>query len=211
MTMEKIEPYRTLEEALRALDNGGRFYNILTKADDGEITPAEIGKAAGIFNDKQQMVLFLELATSRLTEQEKAALAAKLEDDLQARYQKYKPREFLPSEAGIQEALAANVIITGVPKHVESKTEFSGFVMVPIMVGKVMTLMPIPINQQYDVYELRDEVLADTFLIAHAKGEDKLPEERIRVGGVIKELKADKEEREASRTFLEAVYYTEAV
>lgn len=35
--MKQIEPYINVDEAIRALDNGGRFYNVLTHAEDGII------------------------------------------------------------------------------------------------------------------------------------------------------------------------------
>ena len=62
--MKKIEPYKNINEATLSLDNGGRFYNVLTKSDDGIISSSELGKVAGLFIDKQKMVLFLDLATS---------------------------------------------------------------------------------------------------------------------------------------------------
>ena len=209
--MQKIEPYRNTLEARQALDNGGRFYNLFTKAGDGMISAAEVGKVGGIFYEKQQLVLFLELALSGMDAQSKARLLGQLETGLRSTYQKYRPQHLLPSEAGVRGEIGASAIITGMPRHVDARSDLNGFVMIPIMAGTVMTFMMIPIIDHYDVYELRDEAYSETFLIAHAKGEAKLPEKKLRVGGVIKELKADKEEREASRTFLEAVYYTEAV
>ena len=41
--MKKIIPYKSSNEALTALDNGGRFYNIFTKAGDGVITQEKKG------------------------------------------------------------------------------------------------------------------------------------------------------------------------
>ena len=46
--MKKIEPYKSIDEATLSLDNGGRFYNVLTKSDDGIISTSELGKVAGI-------------------------------------------------------------------------------------------------------------------------------------------------------------------
>ena len=77
------------------------------------------------------------------------------------------------------------------------------------MAGSVMTFMMVPIIDQYDVYELKDEASSGSFLIAHAKGATKLPQARIKVAGVLKELKAKKDEENASKKFLEAVYYME--
>ncbi|MDQ1086409.1 hypothetical protein [Siphonobacter sp. SORGH_AS_1065] len=69
--MEEIKPYTTFEEALRDLDNGGHFYNLFTQAEDDIITQAELSKVSGVFFAKQQMILFLEMALSKLDETEK--------------------------------------------------------------------------------------------------------------------------------------------
>jgi len=93
MNMKKVTPYKSSNDALIALDNGGRFYNIFTKAGDGIITQAEIGKTGGLINNKQGAVLFLELATSQLNENAKQRVLAKMEDSMQASYKKYKPQK----------------------------------------------------------------------------------------------------------------------
>ena len=64
--MRKIMPYKTQRNALAALDNGGRFYNIFTEADDGEISTAELARVAGAFTDKQKMFLYLDMALAGL-------------------------------------------------------------------------------------------------------------------------------------------------
>ncbi|MCK0157455.1 hypothetical protein MWU65_09720 [Cellulophaga sp. F20128] len=205
--MNKIEPYKSTIEAISTLDNGGRFYNILTKADDGIISKSELGKVGGIFYDKQQMILFLELSISNLDTEQQNSIISKLDENLKMVYTKYKPIELLPSEAQNKGILASNTILTGVPKLTESKTNFIGFIMIPIVSGKVTTFSMVPIIDVYDVYEIRDEAHAQSFLIAHAKGTTKLPEKKIKVAGVLKELKSDKKEKTASKKFLEALYY----
>jgi hypothetical protein len=207
--MKKIEPYRNINDAISNLDNGGRFYNILTKADDGTISKSELGKVGGIFNDKQQMILFLELSISKLDNGKKNAILSKLDENLQKIYLEYKPIELVPPEAGSKGIIAANTIITGIPKLTTSKTDFIGFILVPIMIGNVTTFSLIPLIEIYDVYELRDENSSQSFLIAHSKGTNKFPEKKIIVAGVLKELKANKNEKKASKMFLEAVYHME--
>jgi hypothetical protein len=207
--MKKIEPYRNINDAISNLDNGGRFYNILTKADDGIISKSELGKVGGIFNDKQQMILFLELSISKLDNGKKNVIISKLDENIQKIYLKYKPIELLPSETDSKGIIASNTIITGIPKLTKSKTEFIGFIMIPIMIGNVTTFSLIPLIEIYDVYELRDEKSSKKFLIAHTKGANKLPEKKIKVAGVLKELKANKNEKKASKMFLEAVYHME--
>lgn len=207
--MQQVIPFTDLQDAQTSLDNGGRFFNILTKADDGVITGAELGKVAGCFADKQKMALFLDLATAELADSDKHQLLQMLSPDLRSGIELQKPARWLPSEALAQGVAGASAIVTGVPKLVESKSEFNGFIMVPIMTGSVTTFMMVPLVDAYDVYEVRDEASDDAFLIAHAKGKAELDGRRTQFAGVLKDLKASKDECEASRIFLEAIYHRE--
>ena len=205
--MKQIQPYFHLNEALSSLDNGGHFYNLFSNAEDGKISQAELAKVGGVFNERQQLILFLELSISGLGADAKEELLSKFDEGLMASYQKYKAQELVPSEALNKGIIAGNAIITGIPIMVDSRSDFKGFVIVPIMAGKVMTLIPVPIIDTYDVYEVRDEISSQTFFIAHAKGSEKLPAEKIKVAGVLKEFKAYEEEENASGKFLEVNYY----
>ena len=205
--MKRIEPYKNINDAIKSLDNGGRFFNFLTKAEDGVINKSELGKVGGIFNDKQQMILFLELAMVQLRQSEKDTIISKLEQGLQKAYTKYKPQTLLPSEANAKGVISSNAIITGIPKLIDSKSDFQGFIMIPIMAGNVTTFSMIPLIDQYDVYELRDEQSAKTFLIAHLKGSQRLPSSRVILGGVLKELKKSEVETDVQGKFLETIFH----
>jgi len=202
--MEIVKPYTEIDKAIVSLDNGGRFYNLLTKAEDGIISQAELGKLGGVFNDKQKMILFLDLSISRLKENEKEIIISKLDKSLKEDYLKYKPQNLLPSEVKNKGILSSNMILTGVPKLIESKSDFNGFIMIPIMTGKVTTFTLIPLIDNYDVYELRDDKNSETIIIAHSKSSEKLPNEKIVVAGVLKEL--EKNEKGIKDKFLEANY-----
>ena len=201
--MKKIEPYKNINEATLSLNNGGRFYNVLTKSDDGIISSSELGKVAGLFIDKQKMVLFLDLAISNFDVNAKEKIVDSLDISLRSTYEKYKSHELLPSEAYDKGILSSNSIITGFPKKIDSKSDFNGVIFIPV--GNSM--IAIPLIDKYDVYEIRDEVSDNTFLIAHARGSIVLPEKKIKVAGVLKELKSNKNEKKASKKFLEALYY----
>lgn len=203
--MKKLTPYQNLNTALKTLDNGGRFYNILTKAEDGIISQAELGKVGGLFSSKQQSILFLEMSISALSEKEKVGVLSQLDDGLQKQYQKHKAQRLQASEANDKGKISSNAIITGIPKLTDSKTDFMGFIMMPISTGEVTTFSMIPLIDQYDVYELRDESSSESFFIAHARGSEQLPSENITVGGVIKEMSS--EEEKPLGKFLEAVYF----
>jgi hypothetical protein len=205
--MKKISPYKEIDKALLALDNGGRFYNILTKSNDGVISQSELGKIGGLFNDKQKMILFLEMSMISFKDEEKEIIVSKLDGDLKQAYLKYKSQNLLPSEANEKGILASNAILTGVPKLVDKKSDFNGFIMVPIMAGKAMTFVMIPIIDNYNIYELRDEKTSDTFIIAHSRNSEKLPNKKIIIAGLLKELKSEKNEDSKTVKFLEANYY----
>lgn len=205
--MQKLAPYNNLEDALKLLDNGGNFYNLFTKAEDGVISLAEVGKIAGLFNDRQQNILFLEMSIENLEQAQKDKILGSLDDELKTAFRKYKSQHLLPSEANQYGVVSSNAIITGIPKLTTSSTKFSGFIMIPIMAGGAMSFTLIPIMEKYDIYEVRDESSSEDFLIAHSKSSSKLPEERMKIGGVIKEMKLKEKEKEASGKFLEALYY----
>ncbi len=203
--MEIVKPFTEVNKAIQSLDNGGRFYNLFTKAEDGIISQAELGKLGGIFNDKQKMILFLELSISKLKQSEKEMIISKLDDNLKVNYLKYKPQNLIPSEVDEKGILSSNVILTGVPKLIDSKSDFMGFVMVPVVAGKVTVFSSIPIVDNYDVYELRDEKTSEIFIIAHSKSSKKLPNKKMVVAGVLKELKKD--EKGTKDKFLEVIYH----
>ncbi len=205
--MKQIIPYQNITEALSQLDNGGRFYNLFTKAGDGEINVAELIKVAGMFNERQKLILFLELSLSNLPKEEQVDIISKLDDRLRRNFLKFKAQELMASEAEERGILSANAIITGVPILKDSKSEFQGIVLIPISTGKVITFVPVPIMDRFDVYEVRDDHSSETFLIAHYHGKSKLPEEKIKVAGVLKEIEIKVDGVKGKRKFLEINYY----
>jgi hypothetical protein len=207
--MQHIIPFQHTKEALTALDNGGHFYNLFTKANDGIITAPELGKVAGMYSSRQQMSVYLAMSVCKLNAVGQEQVIYSLSPELKSAFEQHLPLFFSPALAVAEARVASGAIITGVPKRIDSSTAFVGFVIVPIFVGGVTTMMMIPMMEQYDVYELYDEQSADQFIIAHTRGKEKLPETAIRVGGIIKELKTDKSGSTPPAKFLEALYYSQ--
>jgi hypothetical protein len=206
--MQDVIPYKNYAGALEALDNGGRFYNIFTKARDDEVSPVELAKVAGVFSDKQKMFLFYEMAVRDLGESDKQSLFDSLSRDLQAAYEEHRPQDLLPSEADSRGVASRTAIITGYPRFVTDKTVFNGFIFIPISTGKSMSMIMIPIMDQYDIYELTDDSNSAKTFIANVRGSERLPVELSRFGGILKETSVDEEGKERDRLFLEALYYT---
>lgn len=205
--MKKVAPYKTVKGAISALDNGGRFYNLASKANDGNITQAELAKAAGILSGSRSLMIYLEMSLMNLETDARNKVLLHLSDELKVKYHKYKPTQFLPAKAREEGIVGSAAIITGIPRLIDSKTQFTGFIMIPITTGNTTTFTMIPIFDQYDVYELQDRETKKEFIIAHGRSRYKLPEEPMRCGGIIKELKSNREEREASNKFLEMTHY----
>jgi len=201
--MEKIIPFRNEAEALKSLDNGGRFYNVFTKANDDIITPQEVGKVAGVFFEPQQSVLFLTLAMSGLTETVKESIRSRFNDRLQKADQTFKPQEIITPPTNIRDLVGRNVIVNGVPALTESSSKLSGFILVPA--GKAFTM--IPVIDSYDIYEIRNQQQDELFIIAHKKGKEKLPQQPISMGGVVKEIKTKKDNEETLNWVLEINYF----
>ncbi|MEP2791747.1 MAG: hypothetical protein ABJI36_16745, partial [Kangiellaceae bacterium] len=168
----------------------------------------ELGKVAGVYKDQQKMMLFLELSTEVLAASEKQQITSTLSADLQLAMSDYKPIRLAPKEAKELAPIGSSAIITGVPKFIEGKSDFKGFIIVPIMAGSAMTMVMIPMIEQYNVYHLTDDISNKDFIIAHAKNQAKLPEVKISCGGIIKELSANKSGNGEKDKFLEALYYT---
>ncbi len=203
--MKKIEPYRSVDQALASLDNGGRFYSSKIKKNDGIINQAELEGAGGLSKREQQMILFLQMSIWKLTDSEKTVVFSKLDGDLMHTYQKYKPQELNPSVAIMKAQTASNVIMTGFPKLLENTADFDGTVLFPKNSGSTTIFAMTPIKDEYHVYELEEEGSAHTFLIAHVRGTEKLSNKKMVLGGVIKELHTNGDE--ATKPFLEAAYH----
>jgi hypothetical protein len=204
--MEHIQPYQNASEAMSALDNGGRIYNLFTEMGDEQISLGEIAKVAGVFWSTQKAVLHLQMSIMQLPHDEHHEILDQLDDDAQRAYQKHQAPLLSPLAAKAEGVLAANLLLRGTPRYLESKEEL-GYIMMMILVGKVPVSIPTPITDHYDVYHVQGEKSGEDFLIAHSRSKTKLPEERLLLGGVLKELKLDKDEPVASGRFLEVIYY----
>ncbi len=205
--MKKITPAKNIQEALEILDNGGRFYNFKAKANDGRIDQSELGKVAGIFSDHQEMILFLEMLMVNLPLEDKSKIISMLDKTLQEKYSRLQAQNMSLSDVKEKGMFSNSIITKGIPHLVESKSEFTGFIMIPIVAGNVTSFSMIPLIEEYDVYELKDAISGETILIAHTKLFDNLPNKEISVAGVLKELKPSKEGKTDSGKFLEVVYY----
>ena len=95
--MRELKPYRTKQGLRKAIDNGGRFYNFFTDADDQVVTRAELAKAAGVFTAGVNAFLFLEMAQQDLQSDDRQSIIDLLESDLRKDYRRIGPQTLVPS------------------------------------------------------------------------------------------------------------------
>lgn len=208
--MRKVVPFKTVSGALRSLDNGGRFYNMLTKAGDGSITDAELRKAAGVSSGRDQALLYLELALSDLEAAGQHEVVSHLSDDVRLQLHDRRPQRVAISRFETAVSAALPVVVEGFPRFLEDKTELQAFIMIPIMAGKVMTFAMIPIFDRFDIYEVysNSAFRGGNTIIATVRGSKRLQNVRTAFAGIVKELKFDPNTKASHRFYLESLYYT---
>ena len=200
-----MNPYRTVAGAKAALDNGGRFYNLLEIADDKRITKAELAKAAGIFRSEQQAFLFLRMALADLNDGEQTEVLALLEPPLARRFKSGGPRWLEPAAVSAEAKAGQLVIVEGYPRFSHRKTQRA---VMPMMVGKVMSLLPVEVH--YDGYQLSstpNDKGTPAWLVVK-RPRVMLAETCTRFGGAIRQYTFEDSSGKHSGVFLEPLYFT---
>jgi hypothetical protein len=203
--MRELQPYKTAHGALRALDNGGRFYNMFAKSGDEVIDHSELARAAGVYSTGAKAFLHFEMGLMDLLCEQRDEIVASLSPDLQEKYQAQKPASYSPSIVETQGTAGEMAIVSGYPVFVEDKTQFTGFIVLVVPV-----IVFVPIFDQFDVYEVYDSPDLDTprTVIATTRGTKRLDGLHVRFGGPLKELYFEDKTSKDHGLFLEALYYT---
>lgn len=207
--MQEVIPFADRFELQEAIDNGGRFYNIFSKAGDSIVTKGELAKAAGVCGADHRAILFLELAKWDLDAYDQSWTLDLLEPKLHERYETFKPVRQKPSEVESAGTAGSVVALEGYPQFLTEQTEPNGFITVPIMIGNVTTFSMVPIHQNYDLYELYDGEAksSESCLLAVAKADPFEHAGPIRVGGLLRELQSQ-DKPPTHQYYLEGYYYT---
>ena len=195
--MQELKAFAKLGSAKKALDNGGRFYNFFDAADDQVVSRGELAKAAGVFSAGIRAFLFLEMT--------KQDLDTKLRRD----FIKKKPCHVPPSQVDAERKAGDAIILTGFAKEIGTQSLFSGFITVPIMIGKVMVPMMIPIHSLYRVIELfdSDSMNSPSAVVCIPLKKELDLSGHIQFGGVLKELKSNNQKPPSHPVFLETIFW----
>jgi hypothetical protein len=203
--VRQLTPYRTLGGALRSLDNGGRFYNLLARAGDEVVEAAELARATGSVSSGTKAFLHFEMALMDLPWDEGGRVIASLSPDLLARYEAERACVMAPSAVEAEGRAGDSAIVTGYPVFVEDRSQFAGFI---VLVTPV--IMVLPIFDQFDVYEVFDtpKCIAPRTVVATARSSKRLDGAMTRFGGMLRELYFDDQMISGHGLYLEIAYYT---
>ena len=208
--MREVQPYQTERGLMKSLDNGGRFYNLFTKAGDDQITRAELAKAAGVFGSAPKATLFFEMAQQGMTNATRKRAVAALGPKARNDYRKYRPLTLQPAAVDSEGKGGQGVVVQGYPRFLHNKTKFTGMMMIPIMTGNVTTFMMIPLYDQFDVYEVfNDRRMRKPYcVLATTRGVKFRPKDPVRFAGILRKMEAKKAAERQHRFYLEVCYYT---
>jgi len=204
--MKRITPYKTVTGAVRALDNGGRFYNLFTTAGDDTITKAELAKVAGAFKDMQTAMLFFDLATLDLSDGDRQKLTKSLGPKLRKARATNRTDVVSPAEFVRAGRAGKSYLIEGVPEPIDEEAVQTGVIMVPMMIGKVMMVMPMPTSECFSVYTLGQGRRSPCLILA--KKSVRLSSAVHRFAGVAKATKMGDGPRARERLCLQPAYYS---
>jgi hypothetical protein len=207
--MKELKPFTTLGPIKKALDNGGRFYNFFDAAEDEVVSRGELAKAAGVFTAGIKAFLFLEMTKQDLGDKEQETVLSLLDTKLRREFTKKKPSSIAPSKVDTEHKAGEPIILTGYAMEIRTQSQFTGFIFVPIMIGKAMVPMLIPIHNLYRVIELFDtKQMGSPCAIVCAPLKEKLDlTGLIQFGGVLKEFKSNTTKPPTHPVFLEAIFW----
>ncbi|HSF55585.1 MAG TPA: hypothetical protein VLA71_17650 [Algoriphagus sp.] len=207
--MKHIIPFTSFHDAIEAFDNGGKLFNFFSHAHDGVVSPAELGKIAGVTSDKQAMILYLIMSISRLDNRSRERVLARLDSELFDLYEKYRPVHMSLDQLAERGKAGISTTLVGTPKKISTSTEFGGTILVPVVVGTVTSFTMVPIVSSYEIYELGSEETGAKVMIAHHKEKEPLPERKLRVGGMLTALSEADAIDLPTKVFLEVQFYME--
>ena len=207
--MKQIIPYTSFQDAIQAFDNGGKIFNLFSHAKDGVVSPAELGKVAGVTQDHQAMILYMMMSISHLDNRSRERILARLDSELFEWYEKYRPVHMSVNQLAEYGKAGISTTIVGTPKKLSTSTDFGGSILVPIGVGAVTSFTIVPIATTYEVYELSSEESDAVITVAHHKEKSPLPERKLRIGGMLTSLSQSDDIDQPNKIFLEVQYFIE--
>ncbi|MBN1652733.1 MAG: hypothetical protein JXA30_03065 [Deltaproteobacteria bacterium] len=208
--MREVNPYRTESELMKALDNGGHLYNIMSRRGDNVITYGELAKAAGAISTGIYAFLFFEMSQQNLPDDARAQTVKSLEPSLQKEFLKDRPIAVLPSEIEQRGKAGKAVIVEGYAKDLEDEIVKHARVSMAVSSGGGTAFESVSLIERFAVFELCDTptMQGPKAILACDLGTTLEPGEKIRFGGILSTLSHKKKKSDTPNKFLEAIFFT---
>jgi hypothetical protein len=208
--MKQVSPFKSVDEAFKSLDNGGRLYNIFTKANDNIITSSELSKAGGGLNNKFKAVLYLEMVLKGLTDDDKKKIYGSLNTSLKADYDKYKPElNYLLDDKTNQDKAILSVILEGKITPITDWPTFSGYIPVPSLINGTLMETMSPIKDNFDIFMLSvDHPEPFNIVVCAIQNTLNIEDNRMTIGGILSEYYLSEYKNQGKSTFLEGIFYS---
>lgn len=207
--MKQVSPFKSVDEAFESLDNGGRLYNIFTKANDNIITSSELSKAGGGINNKFKAVLYLEMVLKGLTDDDKKKIYGSLNSSLKADYDKYKPKQnYLIDNKTNSKNTVLSVILEGKITPITDWPTFSGYIPVPSLINGSLLETMSPLKDNYDLFMLSlDHPEPFNMVVCTIQNTLNIDDNWITIGGILNEYYLTEYKNQGKSTFLEGIFY----
>ena len=208
--MKEIHPFSSFQEAISKFDNGAHFYNLFSHAKDGVVSPEELELIAETDNDTQKLILFLVLSISKMDTRSREKILARLDGELFELYEKYHPVHITILQMLEKGKPGISVTMVGTPKKIAEPEENVDELLVPVLVGAEASFTLVPVKHAYVIYELHSEYTHETVLIGHPKEISDLPDRKLRLGGMLREINTEiSTASKKKKLFLEVQYFIE--
>ncbi len=208
--MREIKPYRTESGLMKALDNGGRLYNIMSRGGDNIITYAELAKASGAVSTGVYAFLFFEMAQQDLPSEARDRAVAALEPRLRKEYKKDRPATLSPSEACSLAVPGRPVVVSGYNRPLKDRKAMAAKVGVSVTAGGGTGYEKVALVDKFAVFEIFDDarMRGAKVLLAADRGTELPSDQKIRFGGIVRRLYYESQDSKNPPLFVESIFYT---
>jgi hypothetical protein len=137
-------------------------------------------------------------------------ILSRLDAELFELYEKYHPVHITILQMLEKGKPGISVTIVGTPKKIAEPEKNVEELLVPVLVGAEASFALVPVKHAFVIYELHSDYTSETILIGHPKESADLPEKKLRLGGMLREMNTEiSTASKKKKLFLEVQFFLE--
>lgn len=206
--MKKLARLDSLTAFARTYDSGGFFWSLFTGAGDGKISAGELALKSGRVMADAVAFLQFEMHLDGLRPAERAEALRMLDEKMTERREKCIPVRTTVSGFAKDAALYKTAIVEGIAEPLADPLEFAAGLRMKAPVLGAPVPASIYVAGRFSVWRLCEGSGKEGILVVSEGARKKIPEGRIRVGGMALEAES-KRDAWVNKCFL-AHFYLEA-